>query len=41
MGGAEREFVLAMQLDKKYSPAYVGLGLAFGCQNAFPTATRT
>ncbi|MDH4267408.1 MAG: hypothetical protein OEW45_17390 [Deltaproteobacteria bacterium] len=36
--GAQREFVLAMQLDKKYSPAYVGLGLAFGYQNAFPTA---
>ena len=25
--GARREFVLAMQLDKNYSPAYVGLGL--------------
>jgi len=36
--GAQREFVLAMQLDKKYSPAYVGLGLAFGYQNAFETA---
>jgi hypothetical protein len=37
-GGAQREFVLAMQLDKKYSPAYVGLGLAFGYQNDFEKA---
>ncbi len=37
-GGAQREFVLAMQLDKKYSPAYVGLGLCFGSQNDFKTA---
>jgi hypothetical protein len=36
--GAQREFVLAMQLDKKYSPAYVGLGLAFGYQNDFEKA---
>ena len=37
-GGAQREFVLAMQLDKKYSPAFVGLGLCFGSQNDFKTA---
>jgi len=37
-GGAQREFVLAMQLDKNYSPAYVGLGLCFGSQNDFKTA---
>jgi tetratricopeptide (TPR) repeat protein len=36
--GARREFVLAMQLDKNYSPAYVGLGLCFGSQNDFKTA---
>jgi tetratricopeptide (TPR) repeat protein len=36
--GAQREFVLAIQLDKKYSPAYVGLGLAFGYQNDFEKA---
>ncbi len=37
-GGAQREFVLAMQLDKNYSPAYVGLGLCFGSQKDFKTA---
>src|SRR5512136_1234098 len=37
-GGAQREFVLAMQLDKNYSPAYVGLGLCFGSQNDFEKA---
>jgi len=37
-GGAQREFVLAMQLDKNYAPAYVGLGLCFGSQNDFKTA---
>lgn len=36
--GAEREFDLAIQLDKKYSPAYVGLGLVFGFQNNFDKA---
>ncbi len=36
--GAQREFVLAMQLDKKYSPAYVGLGLAFAYQKDFEKA---
>jgi len=36
--GAQREFVLALQLDKNYSPAYVGLGLAFGSQNDFEKA---
>lgn len=36
--GAQREFVLAIQLDKKYSPAYVGLGLAYGMQNSFESA---
>jgi len=36
--GAQREFVLAIQLDKKYSPAYVGLGLAYGMQNSFDAA---
>jgi len=37
-GGAQREFVLAMQLDKNYAPAYVGLGLCFGSQKDFKTA---
>ncbi|HYB22084.1 MAG TPA: S-layer homology domain-containing protein [Thermodesulfobacteriota bacterium] len=36
--GAQREFVLAMQLDKKYSPAYVGLGLAFAYEKDFEKA---
>jgi Tfp pilus assembly protein PilF len=36
--GAQREFVLAMQLDKKYSPAYVGLGLVFAYQKDFEKA---
>jgi len=36
--GAQREFELATQLDKKYSPAYVGLGLVFGSQNNFDKA---
>jgi hypothetical protein len=36
--GAQREFDLAIQLDRKYSPAYVGLGLVFGYQNNFDKA---
>jgi hypothetical protein len=36
--GARREFVLAMQLDKNYSPAYVGLGLCDGSHKDFKTA---
>jgi S-layer homology domain/Tetratricopeptide repeat len=36
--GAQREFELAIQLDKKYSPAYVGMGLVFGYQNNFEKA---
>ena len=36
--GARREFVLAMQLDKNYSPAYVGLGLCDGSQKDFKSA---
>jgi len=36
--GAKREFELAIQLDKKYSPAYVGLGLVFAQQNNFEKA---
>ncbi|MGE5253078.1 MAG: S-layer homology domain-containing protein [Planctomycetaceae bacterium] len=36
--GAQREFVLALQLDKNYSPAYVGLGLAFASQKDFEKA---
>jgi len=36
--GAQREFVLTMQLDKKYSPAYVGLGLVFAYQKDFEKA---
>jgi len=36
--GAQREFDLALQLDRKYSPAYVGLGLVFGYQNNFEKA---
>ena len=38
--GAQREFELAIQLDKKYSPAYVGLGLVFGGQNNFDNLVR-
>jgi Tfp pilus assembly protein PilF len=37
-GGAQREFELAIQLDRKYSPAYVGLGLVYGYQNSFDKA---
>jgi Tfp pilus assembly protein PilF len=37
-GGAQREFELAIQLDRKYSPAFVGLGLVYGCQNSFEKA---
>ena len=33
--GAQREFDLAVQLDKKYSPAYVGLGLVSAYQSNF------
>jgi tetratricopeptide (TPR) repeat protein len=36
--GAQREFDLAVQLDRKYSPAYVGLGLVFANQNDFEKA---
>jgi tetratricopeptide (TPR) repeat protein len=36
--GAQREFEMAIQLDKKYSPAYVGMGLVFGYQNNFEKA---
>ncbi len=36
--GAQREFDLAVQLDKKYSPAYVGLGLVSAYQNNFEKA---
>ncbi len=36
--GAQREFELAIQLDRKYSPAYVGLGLVLGYQNNFEKA---
>jgi len=36
--GAQREFELAIQLDRKYSPAYAGLGLIFGYQNIFDKA---
>jgi len=36
--GAQREFELALQLDRKYSPAYVGLGLVFGHQKNFEKA---
>jgi tetratricopeptide (TPR) repeat protein len=36
--GAQREFELAIQLDKKYSPAYVGMGLVFGAQKSFEKA---
>jgi tetratricopeptide (TPR) repeat protein len=36
--GAQREFEMAIQLDKKYSPAYVGLGLVFGYQSSFEKA---
>lgn len=31
--GAQREFEMAIQLDKKYSSAYVGLGLVLAYQN--------
>jgi hypothetical protein len=37
-GGAQREFELAIQLARKYSPAFVGLGLVYGCQNSFEKA---
>ncbi len=36
--GAQREFELAIQLDKKYSPAYVGMGLVWGFQKNFEKA---
>ena len=36
--GAQREFELAIQLDRKYSPAYVGMGLVFGYQKNFEKA---
>jgi len=37
-GGAQREFELAIQLDKKYSSAYVGMGLVFAAQKSFEKA---
>ncbi len=36
--GAQREFELAVQLDRKYSPAYVGLGLVDAHLNYFEKA---
>lgn len=36
--GAQKEFALALQLDRKYSPAYVGMGLALGFQQNFEKA---
>lgn len=36
--GAQREFELALQLDRKFSPAYVGLGLVFANQKNFEKA---
>jgi len=36
--GAQRSFELALQLDRKYSPAYVGLGLVFANQKNFEKA---
>ena len=39
--GAQREFEMAIQLDKKFPPAYVGLGLIFGYQNSFEKAYET
>lgn len=36
--GAQREFELAIQLDNKYSPAYVGMGLVFASQKSFEKA---
>lgn len=36
--GAQREFELAIQLDKKYSPAYVGMGVVFASQKSFEKA---
>src|SRR4030043_112453 len=36
--GAQREFELAIQLDRKYSPAFVGMGLIFGSQKIFEKA---
>ncbi|MDI6755829.1 MAG: hypothetical protein QME78_15715 [Thermodesulfobacteriota bacterium] len=36
--GAQRSFELALQLDRKFSPAYVGLGLVFANQNNFEKA---
>jgi len=36
--GAQREFELAIQLDKKYSPAYMGMGLVFAYQKNFEKA---
>ena len=36
--GAQREFELAIQLDNKYSPAFVGMGLVFASQKSFEKA---
>jgi tetratricopeptide (TPR) repeat protein len=33
--GAQREFELAIQLNKKFSPAYVGMGLVLGVQKNY------
>ena len=38
LSGAQREFELAIQLDRKYSPAFVGMGLIFGSQKIFEKA---
>lgn len=38
LNGAQREFDLAVQLDRKYAPAYVGLGLVHGAQKNFEKA---
>jgi len=38
LSGAQREFELAIQLDRKYSPAFVGMGLVFGSQKNFEKA---
>lgn len=38
---AEREFILAKELDPKYSPAYMGLGLVSGYKGDFKSAFKT
>lgn len=37
---AKREFQLALELNPKYSPAFVGMGLAFAFQNDFEKAFK-